>query len=79
MKGPIIRFPAELVERVDQLAVRLRHANPARTWSRARLLRVLVQGELETVEHESDRFDEVARQARGAHAARAYGGTGGDR
>ncbi len=63
MKRTVVRLPAELVERLDQLGARVRAANPGRSCSRARLVRTLIAPELQAVERDGDGFDELVRRA----------------
>ena len=42
MKRAVIRFPSEIVDRLDQLAVELSASMPGRKFSRASVVRVLL-------------------------------------
>jgi hypothetical protein len=51
-----------MVERLDQLAVRLRAAHPGRSCSRAAVVRALIAGELDAAERPQG-FDKLVQRA----------------
>ena len=50
MQRAVIRLPVEVVDRLDQLAAKLRAVHPGRSYSRAALVRALIAGGLAVAE-----------------------------
>ena len=60
MKRAVVRLPVDTVERIDELARKLRSARPSRRYSRAAVVRALLMSALDAVEADSAR---LARRA----------------
>jgi hypothetical protein len=62
----VIRLPAKVIERLDQIAARLSAAGsdaPGRSCSRAEVVRALITAELAMTEQDGQKFEELARRA----------------
>lgn len=50
MKRAVVRLPTDTVERIDELARKLRSTHPTRRYSRAAVVRALLMSALDAVE-----------------------------